>query len=469
METRPFSIQSPEAIAKEYGGNKQKIAQAMQMGIIDPTAGMLAGMFIDRMRSAAQQEQVPQQTIAQQVFALPAPPAPPAPMGAPPAGPPAGLGATPEAAQMMAPPMEQPMGMAPPMQQAMAPPPMEQPMGMAAGGMLPPYMNSGGLADLPVPDTMFDEPKNGGYAGGGIVAFAGGEYIQEAPADEEITVNEPGYGFGSTFEKNMALTQKYAPQQNKYGDKLTSFYEAEMSPEAQKKRRNEDIGSFLMNFGGNLASTPGPFLSAAGKSLVATAPMLREASKERRAEQRDAIKTLAAREDMTNKQVTEAFRLANEMQKAYGGFMDAEAQRNLSRDIADAGNKTQILAARIAAESDKYRADKASKTQSDYFEKMTGNIIKQTAAAATAQLPELRNNIASEVGAAHNALKIAVSGGNEKAIADARAAVQLAETKYVNGQVAMAANAGIASGLPGVSRAPKGGIPQLPPGFVSDQ
>lgn len=178
METKPFTMQSPEQIAKDYAGNKQKIAEAMQMGIIDPTAGTLAGMFIDRMRSAAQQEAVPQQTVAQQVFAPPAPPAPPA-----------GLGATPQAAAMppMGPPPE--MGMPP---QEMAPPQMdmgapqgEMPM-MAEGGMVPPYASGGGLSDVPIPDGMFDEPSNGGfgdgYAGGGMVAFADGgstgDYIE---------------------------------------------------------------------------------------------------------------------------------------------------------------------------------------------------------------------------------------------------------------------------------------------------
>ena len=169
METKPYNLQSPEQIAKDYGGNKQKIAEAMQLGIVDPTAGTLAGMFIDRMRSAQTQEQAPQQTVAQQIFAPPAPSAPPqgaAPMGGPPQGappqggmqppaPPAGLGATPEAAQMA----EQ----MPPMPEM---PPEEAPMGMAGGG----------LTTLPLPDTMFDEPDDGGYAGGGIVAFARGGY-----------------------------------------------------------------------------------------------------------------------------------------------------------------------------------------------------------------------------------------------------------------------------------------------------
>jgi hypothetical protein len=156
---KPFSIQSPEDIAKEYAGNKQKIAQAMQMGIVDPTAGVLAGMFIDRMRSAQMQEGAPQATVAQQVMggAPPASPTPPLPVG--------GLGGTPVGAPPMAPPAPD-MGMAPPM--PAMPAPQGAPMGMADGG----------LASLPVPDAMFDEPTNGGfddgYAGGGIVAFADG-------------------------------------------------------------------------------------------------------------------------------------------------------------------------------------------------------------------------------------------------------------------------------------------------------
>jgi hypothetical protein len=182
METKPYSLQSPEQIAKDYGGNKQKIAEAMQMGIVDPTAGTMAGMFIDRMRSAAQMEQAPQQTVAQQVFTPTASVAPgigAMPQGGmqPPAPAPAGLGATPEAAmmaeQMPAPAPEMPPQEMPPQEM----PPQEMPM-MAEGGMVSPYMSGGGLSDLPVPDDMFDEPANGGfddgYAGGGLVAFANG-------------------------------------------------------------------------------------------------------------------------------------------------------------------------------------------------------------------------------------------------------------------------------------------------------
>ena len=148
MENKPFDLQSPIKIASEYGGNKQKIAQASKMGLVDPTAALLAGMFIDRMRSAQQAEMTPQQTVADKVFSPQPPPPPPGamPQGGPPqGGPPRG-----------GPPM--PTGGAP-----MPPPPQGgPPMGMAGGGLM----------SIPVPDAMFDEPDNGGYANGGMVAFA---------------------------------------------------------------------------------------------------------------------------------------------------------------------------------------------------------------------------------------------------------------------------------------------------------
>ena len=96
-----MTMQSPEKIAGEYGGNKQKIAQAAQSGLIDPTSAVLAGMFIDRMRAAQAQEQAPKQTIAQQVFTPPHPQMPP--QGAPP------MGAPPQVGPMQAMPQAMPM------------------------------------------------------------------------------------------------------------------------------------------------------------------------------------------------------------------------------------------------------------------------------------------------------------------------------------------------------------------------
>ena len=61
---KPMSLTSPESIAREYKGNKKAIANAARMGLIDPTAALMAGMFIDRMRSAASEEQKADTTVA---------------------------------------------------------------------------------------------------------------------------------------------------------------------------------------------------------------------------------------------------------------------------------------------------------------------------------------------------------------------------------------------------------------------
>jgi hypothetical protein len=331
METKPYNLQSPEQIAKDYGGNKQKIAEAMQMGILDPTAGTMAGMFIDRMRQAAQQEGVPQQSVAQQVFAPPAPAAPP--MGAP-----AGLGATPEAAAM--PPMDAtpPMGAAPP--QAMPAPQGEMPM-MAEGGMVPPYASGGGLSDLPMPDGMFDEPSNGGYgdgyAGGGMVAFAQGDEV----VDDEIVVDgqldpESIYGYFKDPELNRTevIDKLYKPQ-TKYSDQINKFYEDVMNPEAQKKRRKEDMWMTLGQIGARMAQSPGSIFQAAAAGIGEALPGAKEAAKERRAEQRDAIKTLAQQEGFNNKQSLELANAAIGMSGKYGEFRESDLSRKQEKFLTE--------------------------------------------------------------------------------------------------------------------------------------
>jgi hypothetical protein len=437
---KPFTLQAPEDIAKEYGGNKQKIAQAMQMGVVDPTAGTLAGMFIDRMRSAQMQEGAQQPSVAQQVFAPPAPPAPPMggpPMGAPPAPPMGGM-----------PPGGPPMG-APPAPPMGGMPPGAPPMGMADGG----------LAALPVPENMFDEPMDGEYAGGGIVAFADAGpvgYMQEAPEDEELeAVGSRGrYGFAPTFEGNMGLIEKYAPQQSKYGDKLTSFYEAEMSPEAQKKRRDEDKYFALAQLGATMAGTPGSLLQAFGAGVGKALPGLQESAKARRAEQRDAIKTLAAREDMTNKQATDAFRLAGDLQKAYGGFMDTEAQRKLTKEMNEADNEVRIAAQLLANKGQKDVAVINKNAQLDYFTKQEANLVKDVKAKAVAALPALRSTLDNPVGLAHNAFRKAQASGNKAEAALAADAISEAERAFVASQVAL-----VSGGTPPSPGAEVGSVP----------
>lgn len=188
QHTKPYSIQSPESVAKEYGGNKQKIAMAAQAGIIDPTVATMAGMFIDKMRSAAAAEQSAPQTVAQQVFA---PPQPPPTAGVPPQ---AGLAAIQQ-------------GASPTPGPSASPPP-------SPGGAPVVGMAGGGLTTLPVPNDMFEEKS---FAPGGIVAFAQGDTISKTLLDNPGSdlLNDALTG-DPTLIKNLI-------ERAKLGDKQAQF------------------------------------------------------------------------------------------------------------------------------------------------------------------------------------------------------------------------------------------------------
>jgi hypothetical protein len=445
-ETKPFSLQSPEQIAKDYGGNKQKIAAAMQMGILDPTAGTLAGMFIDRMRAAAQTEGAPQQSVAQQVFAPPAPPQMPAGLGAmsplapntqmPPAAPQGGLGMAPQA----------PLDMPPPVP-----------------GMSEPMMADGGVAALPIPDDMFMESDD--YAGGGLVAFATGTGSMGVDEeDEEITVTgSPNrYGYAPTLAENLAIVKANTPQETKYGSKLMEMLEAENSPEAQKKRSKADMWAAIGAAGSKIASTPGSLLQAASAGLGEALPLMQASAKERRTEQRENIKALAAREDVTNKQAREAFGLANELQKAYAGAMDAEEKRKLDERLNNADNATRILAQKMANDATIRSAEIQGAATTGVLDKQIILAGAQAANAARNQLLEMRQITTNPIGAAHNAYMMAQKTGTPEQVAAAYANLQKLEDAYVQSEVRKVT--GAVAGIGGVPPAPDYGTP--PPGTV---
>lgn len=227
--SKPLSLQSPEHIAQEYGGNKQKIAQAVQMGVIDPTSGLMAGMFIDRMRAAQAQEQAPHQTVAQQVLG------PQGPQGGPPQG---GLGGLPPGGQG---PQGGPPPGAPPMQMASAAPPPGGPPPQGPVGMA-----GGGLTTLPVPDAMFDEHT---FAGGGIVAFSTGNEVggyTYQDASRGISSSDP-----ATRAMAAAWLRNYQTKQSKPyvapdlspatadQNRLVGMYAAANDQNATDQQRNE--------------------------------------------------------------------------------------------------------------------------------------------------------------------------------------------------------------------------------------
>jgi hypothetical protein len=444
METKPYDLQSPEQIAKDYGGNKQKIAEAMQMGILDPTAGTLAGMFIDRMRAAAQSEGAPQQSVAQQVFAPPAPP----PMAAP-----AGLGATPQAAAMP------PMNATPPMGAA---PPQEMPA-MAMGGMVPPYASGGGLSDMPLPDGMFDEPSNGGYAGGGLVAFAQGEEVEDeevikskgtttdirdediVEAKGEIGVSKrkaappvvttmPGtdyavpsemYGRSADPFTNFDRFNEMAPRKVKRAEQLQAYLDANLDPETQKGRAKDDFMAAIGMLGAKMASTPGSLLQSFSAGAAEAIPQLSAAAKDRQAAEREAINTLVAEERTGNTELQERANAAYEMSKDYGTFADAMKDRDFKAKLQREGFDVDILVAKltggfgvrnslIAAGAQRYGYDRGVESDRLRFNTEVASTVRELTSKGGANYLPYRQAVAAGTGSQYlQDLTAALGGGND--------------------------------------------------------
>lgn len=201
---KPMSLTSPESIAREYKGNKKSIADAARMGLVDPTAAVMAGMFIDRMRSAASEEQKPDTTVAQDVFGLPTAPQP----------------------QQTA---LQPQQTAPQPQPQM--PQMAQAQGISGAQMAAaqPQM-APGVEGLPTGNV-------GNYAGGGIVAFADEGLVQGDALDAYL-----GYSPVVEDTPEMRLDRARTTREllSQYGvDGPVPFYLTEEDKRKNAKLMNE--------------------------------------------------------------------------------------------------------------------------------------------------------------------------------------------------------------------------------------
>jgi hypothetical protein len=218
-------------------------------------------------------------------------------------------------------------------------------------------MAEGGIAALPVPDMMFDEPMDGSYAGGGIVAFARGE---EVDYNKILQDQMEYYSDPQNYMRDVEAA--YKPER-KYAEQAAKLNEGILSPEGQKKRASEDKWFALAQLGATMASTPGSLLQAAGAGIQSALPGLRDATKERRAEVRDALKQLVADENMTNAEkrafVIEGMKGRGEAGKIAEGF----AQRASAKELAlmqEAG-ATKRTAMQVGAQDRATAAAKAAK------------------------------------------------------------------------------------------------------------
>jgi hypothetical protein len=335
MQTKPYNLQAPEDIAKEYGGNKQKIAKAAQMGLLDPTAAVLAGMFIDRMRGAQEQEQVPQQTVAQQTFA-PTPPAP-APAPAPMQGPQQALGATPQAPQMAA------------MQQQMAPRPGVR-----------------GMDRIPVnPDMM---PS---AAGGGLVAFVNPQTLAQRQLAERKRARQAlidpyapvmpdapqlrgtDFDLGASTQDYLAALQGMMPEGSPRDEMMAYYSPEEVTKRGEalttraKERAGEDLWTAIALGGlqglsegkASTGSTFGDIAQALGGAGATAMPYILEGRKAQRAAEDKATamqeESMAKRLELAVADREEKIALLTPAFNAATGAQKAALEKELAQYNAD--------------------------------------------------------------------------------------------------------------------------------------
>jgi hypothetical protein len=242
-----FDLLSAEKVAAKYGGDKRKIGQAAQMGLVNPTVAVMAGMFIDRMRGAAVQEQQPSTTVAQDVMA--------------PATQMAGLGATSQANTQMA----------------------AVPTGTRT-------LAEGGLTALPVNEDMFPDE----YAGGGIVAFQNEGFVDpmfSAPDMGDPYARERTPSQYEMFTKELTLPE------------LQEYYRSGKVPDRLAGQEPRGLGSRgAPLFGGytgyDLPKAPSKAKEEVAKPAAAAAPATRsQGAEESKGEGRGASKAAAAPTD----------------------------------------------------------------------------------------------------------------------------------------------------------------------------
>jgi len=231
------------------------------------------------------------------------------------------------------------------MMDALAPPQGEMPappQGMAEGGYLPPYA-SGGLADLDIPDGMFDEPSNGGYANGGLIAFREG--------------GDTSYGYNyNDPTANLALqNQLFGVPQTKYADEAEQDFVLRGGADYKKGQRKKDLGQLMAEAGFGMMAGTSPFaLQNIGAAMMPAISNATERAKERRGEERDIRKGLMDIEAGRNTAAAARASRALDMQAIGIRGREGEIDRNLkvSEGAQDRKLRRDLSGAEIAASKD---------------------------------------------------------------------------------------------------------------------
>jgi hypothetical protein len=183
-------IQEIQTLATKY--SKPQLQKMAQMGLVDPTKAVMAGMMIDRIQK--QNMQAPQQTVAEEVMGQPQ-----MPQGAPPPSP-AGIA------------------------------------GLPSG--LPPQMAGGGIV------AFAEGGDTEEYAGGGVVAFADRGQVKDAGVTDIV---DPGWRSAKTFNRNYTNDDKFAVLAEQLAELTTAERQAQGLDKVRIQKDIEVLRSEMRN------------------------------------------------------------------------------------------------------------------------------------------------------------------------------------------------------------------------------
>jgi hypothetical protein len=261
-----------------------------------------------------------------------------------------------------------------------------------------------------------------------MVSETGDEMILSSPDRAKPPVSLGGaptfdlpnslYGYSNDFFTNLNRWKEMYSPETKQRERAAAALEESMSPEAQKRARQEDMWATLGQIGARMATTPGSVLQAAATGIGEALPGARAAAKERKAEVRSALKELAQQEGLTNQEALTAAQIAADMQGKYATFGEAMQDRAFKdrwgkedRAVQRAANKlsydasiygarssagASMYGSRLGLQGQQYAADRAIQRDE--------NAIRQAAVEAV-------NNAIGIGGPNYGAYKAAVKAG----------------------------------------------------------
>jgi hypothetical protein len=283
----------------------------------------------------------------------------------------------------------------------------------------PQGMAEGGLASLPVPYSMYDEPVDAqSFRGGGIVAFAdGGQFADIATLDATDRLGNamnpagppppppppnPALGYDAAEAiYNKAVTD--VP--HKYSDMRAKEYEKDNTPEALAEQKKYDLFSAIGQFGSALGASKSPnFMTAVTEAAGIALPGMAKTRADRQANQRVAIKELAADEATTRTEKIQRAGVILGIQKdAIKTDLD---QKTYNLALKKAADDLDIDLKKIKATADQHAGALAEETRHNKADEVlkggTNRIAAETNRLSRAELQnyhyaQIRNTVEDNV------------------------------------------------------------------------